>query len=129
MCSLPSGSESFSSMLMVTGVVPSVSVQSSLAIGRLTCTVTVAGLDAIPRLSLTVYWNVSQPVKAGSAVYVISPETGSTTAVPWWGAPTTARVLGTADALSLTSTATATGVPPSVSAQSSLATGPPITTD
>ncbi len=51
-----------------TGVVPSVSVQLSPAVGSSTVTLTLTGADVVPWLSLTVNSNVTTPTKPAAAL-------------------------------------------------------------
>src|SRR5262245_42005991 len=121
MCSFPSGSVSFSRTLIVTGLVPSVSTQSSAATGRLTRMLTVAE-PKCPAASRAVYRNLSVQANHVFAVYVMAPVAGSTVTLPLVGARPMRTLPGTMPPAptSLASTSTVTVLVPSVSAKSSL---------
>jgi len=66
--SLPSGSVSLARTSTVTGLLPSVSTKSSLAVGRWMTTVTVAVFETSPSESVTVYFSESVPMKKPTEV-------------------------------------------------------------
>ena len=127
---VPSLSVSFAITLIITRDSSSVTAASSRAVGgwlaiALTVTVTVAAFDAAPSLSLTVYVNVSVPIKAESGVYVTVPSALGT-ALPLVGMVTTFTVVGsTVPSLSVSFAITLiiTRDSSSVTAASSRATG------
>src|SRR5947208_16579978 len=91
----PAGAASLASTSTATGLLPSVSAASSLAVGAsgvppgdCTTTVTVPGADSAPASSVTVYRNRSVPANDPAGVYVTTPVVGLTASVPWAGGDT-----------------------------------------